>query len=736
LALIKTLSSAGPFTPGDDVTYTIQVCNQGTLPAANITVTDYMPADMSYSSANTAAWSIALNGDVSLTLASVAIGACVDVDLILTIDPTFQGTSIVNNAAITGDDGDDVDSDPDVYDTPDDFADNDDLTETDGGDDEDPEEIMLGQTYDLALIKEIVTPGPHAPGDDIEYTITVCNQGTLDANFFEVTDHIPAGMSLSTTAGTNAGWVGGPTGPVTYTSNSLLAAQDPDACLAISITLTIDANFMGTSLVNNAEISADDGDDVDSDPDVYDTPDDFADDDDLTETDGGDDEDPEEIELEQSYDLALLKQIVTPGPYAPGQDVMYEITVCNQGTLDANMIEVTDNIPLGMTLSTAPGVNGGWMGPAAGPVVYTYTNTLTPNTCTSIFITLTIDPGFMGTSLTNEAEISADDGDDVDSTPGVDDGPDTDDLIDDGADDEDPETISLGQTYDLALLKEIVTPGPYAPGMDVTYEITVCNQGSLDANWFEITDAIPAGMSLSSVPGNAGWAGPVTGPVTYSYTGLVPATDPDACVSVFITLTIDANFMGTSLVNEAQISDDDGDDVDSTPGVDDGPDTDDVMNDGADDEDPEEITVGQSYDLALIKEVMTAGPYVAGQDVMYEITVCNQGSLDANNFTVTDHIPAGMTLSTTPGTNGGWMGAAAGPVTYTSTNLLIKDSWVLASLIMLRSLQMMVMMWIVIRPFMIRQMILRMMILLQRLMVVTTRIQKKSCWVRLMTWHY
>jgi len=133
--------------------------------------------------------------------------------------------------------------------------------------------VPAPMTYDLALVKNVVTPGPYMPGDDVTYAIMVCNQGDVDANFFEITDHIPAGMMLSTTAGTNAGWVGGPTGSVTYAYNNLLPAADPDACATINITLTIDPAFMGTTLVNESEITDDDGDDVDSDPTMDDGPD-------------------------------------------------------------------------------------------------------------------------------------------------------------------------------------------------------------------------------------------------------------------------------------------------------------------------------------------------------------------------------------------------------------------------------------------------------------------------------
>jgi len=70
-----------------------------------------------------------------------------------------------------------------------------------------------GDVFDLALIKELTSAGPFNPGDDIIFTITVTNQGTIDATSFELTDYIPAGMTLSTND-TN-GWTGPPTGPVT-----------------------------------------------------------------------------------------------------------------------------------------------------------------------------------------------------------------------------------------------------------------------------------------------------------------------------------------------------------------------------------------------------------------------------------------------------------------------------------------------------------------------------------------
>nr|MBK9652320.1 hypothetical protein [Bacteroidota bacterium] len=41
--------------------------------------------------------------------------------------------------------------------------------------------IDVKQTYDLALTKVLTSVGPFVPGDNVTFTISVFNQGTLDA---------------------------------------------------------------------------------------------------------------------------------------------------------------------------------------------------------------------------------------------------------------------------------------------------------------------------------------------------------------------------------------------------------------------------------------------------------------------------------------------------------------------------------------------------------------------------
>ena len=136
-----------------------------------------------------------------------------------TIASNFMGSSLTNNAEITG--GSDVDGGADATDvdsTPGDNstdpADPNDNSTGDGDgtspedDDFDPAVINLTQVFDLALTKQInatATPPPYAPGSVVQFTIEVFNQGTIDAYDIDVADYVPAGL-----------------GPVTLISGCLL----------------------------------------------------------------------------------------------------------------------------------------------------------------------------------------------------------------------------------------------------------------------------------------------------------------------------------------------------------------------------------------------------------------------------------------------------------------------------------------------------------------------------------
>ena len=121
-----------------------------------------------------------------------------------------------------------------------------------GGDDQDPAVVSVEQVFDLALTKVInatATSGPYAPGDPVQFTITVVNQGTLDAFDVDVMDDAPMGLSVPTL-------VAGQTGVIQNLPGDFTIDMVPAGMsISIEVEATIDATFMGTSLINDAEIT-------------------------------------------------------------------------------------------------------------------------------------------------------------------------------------------------------------------------------------------------------------------------------------------------------------------------------------------------------------------------------------------------------------------------------------------------------------------------------------------------
>lgn len=119
--------------------------------------------------------------------------------------------------------------------------------------------------FDLALDKVVATTQstPIRPGDDVSFTITVFNQGTIDATNIEVTDYIPTGTTYTATGSTPTGTVTTVLGnTVTLTNNGdgtfLIDGLAAGDALAFDLAITTGATATG-DFVNNAEITAAEG---------------------------------------------------------------------------------------------------------------------------------------------------------------------------------------------------------------------------------------------------------------------------------------------------------------------------------------------------------------------------------------------------------------------------------------------------------------------------------------------
>jgi len=424
---------------GDDVTFLLTVYNQGDIDNDSILITDYIPPGLILNDPN---WAPVAGTNTAeyIILEPIVSGDSATISISFTIDDFYLSNSISNAAEITASFNSrfadangsriflpDLDSEPDASNNEINVIDNE-INEggPDVNEDEDDHDVafITLQQFDLALIMKLASDEQNIkyPGDDVTFTIEVTNQGTVTATEIKVLDYIPVEFFSLSTKNTN-GWTKDDYGSVEATIPGILV---PGESTNIDIVLEVETEFWGEA-VNFAEIvSAKDTDgktppdidswyDTDKNNDAGGSPKTASDDSIMGDGTGlpGDsdaayDEDDHDVALVavELFDLAL---IVNSGSIQPclGDDVIFTITVINQGTVDASKIRIIDYIPLGFRLSIND--TNGWTGNAFGPVEITLPGILAPNEYTSIDIVLKAEEELQEDAVNIAEIISAED---------------------------------------------------------------------------------------------------------------------------------------------------------------------------------------------------------------------------------------------------------------------------------------------------------------------------------------
>ncbi|MGV8040077.1 MAG: lamin tail domain-containing protein [Thermoanaerobaculaceae bacterium] len=99
LSITKT-DSPDPVLAGGSITFTLSVTNNGSAPAFNVTVTDTLPAGVTYGTASGAGWTCNhASGVVTCTRPALALGAAPDITI--TVTAPLEGTTLSNTATVT-----------------------------------------------------------------------------------------------------------------------------------------------------------------------------------------------------------------------------------------------------------------------------------------------------------------------------------------------------------------------------------------------------------------------------------------------------------------------------------------------------------------------------------------------------------------------------------------------------------------------------------------------------------
>ena len=471
--------------------------------------------------------------------------------------------------------------------------------------------INISPSIDLSLNKTLLSPMPANVdvGDTLDFQITITNDNaTFDGTGVDIQDSLPIGYTLVGGTVSNGGIFNFGGNEINWTNLTVPAGST----LNLTYSATVNAaTGAPNEYTNTAEVVGFDQSDPDSTPDnqVLSEDDMVA----LTLAPG----DIVDLELNKTIDNA------TPNV---GSNVVFTITVNNNGPSDATGVEVTDIIPTGYTYVSSNASTGtiNSLDPSGTGVVWSVGNV---STSQNEILEITVSVNASG-NYTNTAEITDADQTDSNSTP-------DNDVV--AENDQDTSTSTPVPVVDLSLSKAISAPAngsSYLVGETVTFTITVNNVGPSTATGINVVEYLPTGYTWVSDDGGT----------TYDYTtgswdvGTLTSTSSKSLeIKAIINDSGDYN-------NVAEIVYADQKDPNSIPGNN-------TLSE--DDQAQVEITPIKVADLSLVKTVDEAAPRV-GDNVKFTLALTNAGPSDATSVVVNDQLPVGYTFVSFTSTSGSY----------------------------------------------------------------------------------
>jgi uncharacterized repeat protein (TIGR01451 family) len=279
---------------GDAVTFTVILSNAGPDPATNVTLTDILPAGLTFLGATPSRGSYASDTGIWV-VGTVVPGAPQTLQIEARVDSPASQT---NTATVTAADQFDPDTNNNTASA-----------------------SLNPEQADLALTKTVSNPRPNV-GDTITYTVTLTDNGPNDATGIEVDDLLPSGLAL---VGSNPSV--GSYNPATGLWSVASLAHGARA------TLTLTAHVVSPDAqTNTATIGAADQFDPDT-----------------TNNTASSTATP------QQADLAITKTVNNPRPNV-GDTITFVVMVMDNGPDAAANVRVTDLLPSGLTfISATPG---------------------------------------------------------------------------------------------------------------------------------------------------------------------------------------------------------------------------------------------------------------------------------------------------------------------------------------------------------------------------------------------
>jgi uncharacterized repeat protein (TIGR01451 family) len=292
-------SHTGNFTRGSTGSYSIAVSNAGgAATSGTVTVSDTLPAGLTYSSATGTGWTCGAAGQTVTCTRATALAAGASYPVITVVVNVLQtaASSLTNTATASGG------------------------GQTNTANDSSSDPTTVVSSSDLGLSKTVNNANP-IQGQNVTFTVTLTNSGPSNATNVVVTDALPAGLTfVSATPSTGS-----------YTSGTG-AWSVASLASGASATLQVVALVGGTgTITNTAEVTASDQPDPDSTPNNHNA--------------AEDDQASASLGAAAPPSVSLTKSVTPSGTQVPGTQLTYTVAFVNTGGAPATAFVLIDPNP-------------------------------------------------------------------------------------------------------------------------------------------------------------------------------------------------------------------------------------------------------------------------------------------------------------------------------------------------------------------------------------------------------
>ena len=509
------ISKSGPATAvvGVPFDYTISVSNTGTADAtAGATVTDAVPASLGINSATPNCTITGQNVSCAVAMASLQIGGLATITINVT--PKSAGNAS-NTASVTGG------GDPAC---------------TSGCNSTPVATTVAAQAGALSILKTVTSTGPYTINSTVSYQFAVENTG-----------NVPLSNSVVNDARLDA------------PANCLLTTLQPGASTTCTGVHTVSAAEVAVGNVHNSATASGQPPTPPGEP----VP--------AVVTSA-----PSEVDTatDQAPAMAVVKSVVSSGPYALGSQISYAFAIVNTGDVVLTGIVVNDPLldaPANCPLTT--------LQPGAG-ITCTGAHTVTA---------AEVAAGYVHNSATVSGQPPTPPGgtppSPITSTPS---------QVD----------TATAQNPSLGIVKSVVSAGPYGVGSAITYQFVVTNTGDVTLTGIVVNDPL------------------LDAPATCVATTLQPGGNT-TCTGVH---TVTAAEVAAGYVHNSATA------TGQPPTAPGGPTPPPVTSPAGE----VDTATAQNPSLQIVKSVTSTGPYGVGAVIAYQFVVTNTGDVTLTGIVVND----------------------------------------------------------------------------------------------------